>query len=408
MLAAGLTVSLSAAPGLAADLQLPAPVASAPALPGIGLLPERLLTSQVPGPASGTERVEVAVAGDGSPAAVVLEQRLVLTGTGDYVVRERGPARAAQALDDTTAPILRRGTVVWQGFVPGRRELAARLTLDAGLETARLPLAVSLMAVAADGAPVALPLGAALPPGGRVTVTLRNQTGGTQSLPTAVALAPVLAPLLDELLASAVAPTAAGGPPPAVGRGLPASLPAEQDGLGEAEVVAPLRISGTVRVPGAAATVTGPGLSALPDGAEVSGVLAGEVSFEVAVPPSGGVLDLKLDVSPALDPRVLAPPAGAASWAAWATAGPDAGQRRAATDLVVSVAAAGARAAAYTPYLGADIGGNITTTFVYAVAPPPVAQIATAPPELNRGAVALVGVAVLVLAANVVALWRLS
>ena len=55
-------------------------------------------------------------------------------GQGNYVIRELGPARAADGIGDTVPPVLELGTVVWQGFSPGRRELAARLTLDPTIE----------------------------------------------------------------------------------------------------------------------------------------------------------------------------------------------------------------------------------------------------------------------------------
>lgn len=64
-------------------------------------------------------------------------------GEGDYQVRERGPARSARSLSDLDPPITKFGAVVWQGFSPGSRELAARLVLDPLLEAPRLPLGVT-------------------------------------------------------------------------------------------------------------------------------------------------------------------------------------------------------------------------------------------------------------------------
>ena len=106
----------------------------------VGALPDRLKKTVVPGTADNAEQVEIALGAGGAVSQVHLTQRLVLTGTGDYVVRERGPARQAVGLEGSNPPVTKLGTVVWNGFVPGRRELAARLTLDAGLEATRLPL----------------------------------------------------------------------------------------------------------------------------------------------------------------------------------------------------------------------------------------------------------------------------
>src|SRR5438270_401996 len=140
-----------AAPGAASGhrppgVRLPAPVHDVDPLTGVnlGLRPDRLRKSVVPGTASDHEDVVVSVGPTGAPAAVTDTQRLVIDGAGNYIIRELGPARAAIGLDDTVPPVLELGTVVWMGFSPGHRELAARLTLDPGIEGARVPLKVSL------------------------------------------------------------------------------------------------------------------------------------------------------------------------------------------------------------------------------------------------------------------------
>src|SRR3954470_12474300 len=137
-----------ATPPAAADtgIRLPRPVHDVDPLRGVdlGLRPDRLRTSVVPGTATDDESVVGAVGPAGAPAAVVDTQRLVIDGAGNYIIRELGPARAAVGLDDTVPPALELGTGVWQGFSPGHRELAARLTLDPAIEAARLPLKVTL------------------------------------------------------------------------------------------------------------------------------------------------------------------------------------------------------------------------------------------------------------------------
>src|SRR4051812_26852696 len=145
--AAGVGLSAAAA-GTAprSGLRLPAPVREVDPLatPQLGLRPDRLLTSQVPGAVRDTESVLASLGPTGAPAAVTDTQRLRITAQGNYIVRELGPARQAVGLGGSVPPVLELGTVVWQGFSPGHRELAARLTLDPGIEAARLPMRVQL------------------------------------------------------------------------------------------------------------------------------------------------------------------------------------------------------------------------------------------------------------------------
>src|SRR3954452_15565172 len=128
-------------------ITLPAPVHDVDPLTNVNfaLRKDRLRKSTVPGTTTDREDVVVAIGPTGAPASVVDTQQLVIHGAGSYIIRELGPARAAVGLGDTVPPVLELGTVVWQGFSPGRRALAARLTLDAGIEAARLPLKVRLL-----------------------------------------------------------------------------------------------------------------------------------------------------------------------------------------------------------------------------------------------------------------------
>src|SRR3954453_23454992 len=176
-----------AAPHEEADpIRLPAPVRHVDPLQGVnlGLRPDRLRKSVVPGTASDREDVVVAVGPTGAPAAVTDTQRLVIDGTGNYIVRELGPARAAVGLNDTVPPVLELGTVVWQGFSPGRRELSARLTLDPGVDAARLPTKGPLR-LRAPTARVRRPGAVSrVPADGTVTVTFANQTASLRPVET--------------------------------------------------------------------------------------------------------------------------------------------------------------------------------------------------------------------------------
>src|SRR3954471_23740374 len=158
-------------------LRLPAPVREVDPLatPQLGLRPDRLLTSQVPGAVRDTESVLASLGPSGAPATVTDTQRLRISAQGNYIVRELGPARQAVGLGGSVPPVLELGTVVWQGFSPGHRELAARLTLDPGIEAARLPMRVQLQFHAAGtGRVQPLGPGARAPTAGTVTVTLVN------------------------------------------------------------------------------------------------------------------------------------------------------------------------------------------------------------------------------------------
>ncbi|MBW3551206.1 MAG: hypothetical protein KY442_10460 [Proteobacteria bacterium] len=135
----------------------------------------------------------------------------------------------------------------------------------------------------------------------------------------------------------------------------------------------------------------------------------GRATAELRVETTGPArLDLDLTAVPTLDVRTLVPPGNAASWAAWAAGEPNAAERRAALDLLVRVAATGARATSYAPYLGADLPGTGTTVFRYAFAPVEAVAAVRASLEPKPAALALAGVALLLLLANAALLWRAS
>ena len=392
----------------AADLELPAPGKqdSAELCAVLGCLPDRLKTSAVPGDVDNTEVVLVGMDGAGRPARVQVEQRLVLSGSGDYVVRERGPARAATALvDGEDPPITKFGAVVWQGFTPGARRLGALLTLDPELEQARLPLSVSISFHSADGGPArALDPGGLVPAAGSVVLRIENRTTQPAELPAARdAAASDLAGPLDRARGHAVAPAA--DRLPTSGGALPASIRVSGPGRVVSTSNVPLRVTGRLSVAGDAGGLRGPGTSA--DG-DISGTLASG-AVEIVRPVKGpGRLDLALDVVPVLDPRSLQPPGGAASWQAWALTRPDPTARRAALDLLIQVAATGARAASYSPYLGADLPGTGTTTYRYAFAPSDPTAIRPLALTPQKGPIALVVLAFFLLVGNAALIWRQS
>jgi hypothetical protein len=375
----------------------------------VGGLPERCKKSSVPGPVVNDEVVLVGLSGAGRPSRVLVEQRLVLTKVGDYVIRERGPARSAVPLvADSDPPNTKFGAVVYQGFTPGNRKLGARLTLDTGLEELRLPLGISITFDGGNG-PQPLDVGGRVPGAGVVHVTLENNTLQPAELPTGADADPAaLAAPLDAAFRFAQAPP---GPRlPSTGTTLPRRLPVTSPARRTATQSVPLRITGSLRLAGTTGTVTGPGVSPLPDGGVIAGTLSAAprtVEFTAQV-QSAGTIALDLSVVPTLDQRVLAPPRHIATWAAWARSRPPLAERQAALDLLVSTAATGARASSYSPYLGVDLPGSGSTVFRYAFTPPDAAAAAKHELHPKPGPIALTGVALLLLLVNAALIWRRS
>src|SRR3954447_11461396 len=387
------------------QIRLPAPVHDVDPLGGVnlGLRPDRLRKSVVPGTASDHEDVVVAVGPAGAPAAVTDTQRLVIDGAGNYIVRELGPARVALGLNDTVPPVLELGTVVWQGFSPGHRELSARLTLDPGIEAARLPLKVTLRLRDAAGRVRALDPGGKAPADGTVTVTLTNQTASLRTVETGSADVAPLAVVLDRLRRAAGRPHDA--VPPVAGAGLPVALPGHAVGRRQLNVVAPLRITGTLRVPNAAPSVGGPGTTPIADGATIAGTLAGSVDFTVPV-RRGQRLQLHLDARPWPDPRTVTPPAPARTWRQWAATHPSPAEVAQATDDLMAAAAASAHAAEYSPYLQADAPGPDLSTFTYVTASAAQTPRTRDGPQPRPGAIALTVVAAVAVIGNAAMLRR--
>jgi hypothetical protein len=376
--------------------------------------PDRLLRSDVPGPVVNDEVVRVGIGGDGGVRTVQADQRLELTGEGDYAIRERGPARSASSLSAEPPPITRRGAVVWQGFSPGRRDLAARLVLDPLIESSHLPLTVSVAFAPRDGRPLEVLDGGHIPGPGTVTVTVTNVTSQPQVLPTAADVDPrLVAASLDRALAVARRPSAARLP--STDNGLPRQLTVSRAAKVQSSQAVPYRLRGSLRLAGTTGTVRGPATTPTATGATFDGTLGGSapqnagasVTFTV-VTAGAGQLVLDLTAISTLNTGELAPPGGFATWARWAAANPPPAERQAALDLLVAVAATGARASSYSPYLGADLNGTGSTTFSYGFASPLEQTAALEALHPRWGAIALAGIALLLLLTNGVLIWRRS
>ena len=164
-----------------------------------------------------TTRVRVTIDPRGAPFAVTATQRLVVSLPGDYYFTIGAPLTdVAAAAGSGSTPGLRTGAIIWAGFNPGRRVLAARATLDPLVVRPLLPLRVTIH-------------------GG--SVTLSNATGIT----TTAFSADALRPQLETFLAGMRRATRTGAAP-AGGGALVTSQPVQTT----VRVLAPLRVLGTI------------------------------------------------------------------------------------------------------------------------------------------------------------------
>ena len=91
------------------------------------------------------EHVQVAVAEDGRPVRVRVRQRLDVRGKGDYQLAVGGPIEdVRRAPGSESEPGLRRDQVLWVGFSPGRKVLAADFTLRRRAAAGFLPVRLSV------------------------------------------------------------------------------------------------------------------------------------------------------------------------------------------------------------------------------------------------------------------------
>jgi hypothetical protein len=91
------------------------------------------------------ELVRVGVDQRGRPVRVTVLDRVTVSTKGDYTFAIAGPIDdVAAAPGSRSAPGLRPGAVLWQGFSPGRRMLAALVALDPAHSAAALPLRVDI------------------------------------------------------------------------------------------------------------------------------------------------------------------------------------------------------------------------------------------------------------------------
>jgi len=225
LLAAGNAVVVGLAPAGAAPpptIPLPTPdqFPSGSINPTALLGPDRPgeILSHAPGPVADDEVVHVGLGLGGEVRTVIVDQRLTVSGVGDFELNVPGPAADVTGpVGQSPQPGLRRGAVVWQGFSPGTKVLRSTVTLDPGLERLKLPLRVSVrrdagvvvLSVAnATAAPVALAAGRAPIAGADGLPVAIPAMSAVRTLPRPVTVPFAVRGQLDDVAVDALLPSA--------------------------------------------------------------------------------------------------------------------------------------------------------------------------------------------------------
>jgi len=226
---AALVVAASAAAQQRQQVVLPGPVpypTDSPPLAGQGALANAYMA---PGLHIGSaELVRVGVDATGRPARVSVRQRLVVAGRGDYQVAVSGPvSNARPAQGSQSQPGFRTDQVLWAGFSPGRKLLAADVELRVEPAAHYLPLRLRIR-----------------PEGDGISLTVTNTTVTPVLTYEGVVRASELARLLDATRRSSLA-----------GERVTAAFATfygpVRNPRRRVEIEAPLRVEGELRLPGA-------------------------------------------------------------------------------------------------------------------------------------------------------------
>jgi hypothetical protein len=237
------------------------------------------------------ERVLAGVGPDGRLVSVRVLHRLVLTGKGDYLIVIGAPVEDVRTgAGSDSQPGLRTDQILWSGFSPGKKVLAADARLRAPEAGAFLPLRLH-----------------AVREGDRYSLTVTNATTLSQIAYAGNGFPRQLADLLDQTRRESLA-----------GERL-TTVYASVDGLvrvrkDAARTSAPLRVDGSLRFPAAPESARGGTVRGKT--VTFSTVLGDDspLSLRVDVRGGGGAPRLRVVARPTKLVRALAPP-GASSWA---------------------------------------------------------------------------------------------
>jgi hypothetical protein len=295
------------------------------------------------------ERVFVGVDETGSPTSVRVRQRLDVGGRGDYQFAISAPIEdVLRGPGSDSEPGLRADQVLWAGFSPGRKVLAADVTLRPGEAAQYLPVRLGLEHTG-DG----------------VTLTVTNATVTPELEYAGTTRSRQIASLLDRTRRTARA-----------GERLIAGYATfygqVRQRARKAQIEAPLRLEGELRA-GSGKPV------------RFSGMLGDGEPLALQVHARGeGTPHVKLTATPVPVERLLRPPGGAPTWTA-------ASRRRALpgpfllTRLLQSRMRL-VRADQYQSFLAnPDADGRSRSVYVYETAKTPRQQVAAAPSGDDEG-----------------------
>lgn len=331
-----------------------------------------LLDNHAPGPVTIATAIDVAVDERGRPVGGRLRQDLTLDGVGDYVLEipeEADNAATPEGGSDEqgapSRPGLRDGTIVWEGFSPGRRQLAAVADLGPDSVSSRFPVRLAITPSAAGTGP------------DPVTVTIANAT----TLPVPVVDGTPDAAALATALAAARAELAAGRFPRAGSAGVPLAIPGAVGANASVPVTAFVAVAGEVRF------MDGPrpAIGTLGEGQQIELAGAGPATLHLTLafvppPPETLAADLRTEDG-----------------------------RRQGLRALQTVLATGLRVRDFGPYVpGVDRAATPTGFTVRLALPAPPAPRPPPKPEADGRTVALALLGALGLAAVTTTVWRRS
>jgi hypothetical protein len=310
-----------------------------------------------------TQVVRVSIDRTGRPFRIVDIDRMIITAKGDYSFVIGGPVEDARAVSGSgSEPGLRSNAVVWQGFSPGRRVLAAAIILEQSRAAAALPLRVEI---------------------GPHGVRLTNATTATVTTIDAPVRAAEIAGLLDTMRAALKASTPT-----------PAPVVTANGPVRSVRVVAqvPLRVRGTIRLAGKPRR-------------HFVLVLRGR---SVQIAGAGAVKALELRVAVPDAATLLSPPR-ARRWVDLARSGRFPDGRRATRVAVHRLLTAGLASQFGRFLTNPDANGSSRTSYRYVLAPRTRAQAADEPGGGDRWLLTVGAALALVLAAaGALVLWAHS
>jgi hypothetical protein len=324
-------------------------------------------TTRVRGAVTARALVRVGIGADGTPNGISVVQRLSIRSLGDYAFLIPAPVTSVTAAEGSESqPGLRPNQIVWQGFSPRRRELAAAADLRLRDSAGALPVRVRV-----SGTPVR-------PGSFRLVLSVENATGVRVRTFAADAVKNDVDAALEALRAAARIRRAVEG---RVVRIRGASVPITRD------VSAPFTVQGTIRFPAGSVRDLEP--------ARFSGVIGGASPSALRVTVRGVALR-----PAAASVRVVADPA--------IDAVIPSRRRPQALETAIAAYLRYARTRQYETFLAnPDLRGPSRTTYIFetAAGERPTARVRVEPSDESDVPLVLVVAGLALLGLGAVVLW---